>query len=140
MDILSQLEDLKANLQTATESKAALETTLAELNAGIAARDEAATAKDKELADLNAVLASKDESLAAIQAKVQELTAAQKTAEEKAIEIVASQGIAPVKVDSKSGNELSGDDARAEYARLQKEDPIKAGKYFAANMGRIFSK
>lgn len=143
MDILQQLEDLKAQFATATDSKATLEATVTDLTATITAKDgelktaqDAVTAKDAEIESLKASVIAKDADLEAIQAKVAELTATKQTAEEKAVEIVAAVGIAPVKVDASAAG-TSKADAQAEYARLVKEDPIKAGLYFNANTKAI---
>jgi len=147
MEILAQLEELKTNLQAATDAKTVVDGTVTELTATLTAKDgelataqEAVTAKDTEIESLKAAVTAKDADLAAIQAKVTELTANQKTAEEKAVEIVASQGIAPLKVDADASTAVTAEEAREQYAKLQKEDSVKAGAFFKANSAKILGR
>ena len=148
LPILDQLAKLQEDFEASNTAKATLESTLAELNASVASKDELLKASNEEIAAKAALLdeltnkvSAKDESLAAIQAKVDELTANAKSAEEKAIEIVANQGLSFVpKVDSKMDNSLTPEDARAEYTKLQAESPAKAGEYFQSHMALIFGK
>jgi chromosome segregation ATPase len=131
MDILQELDALKADYKAANEL---LETTALELTN----LKETLAAKDSALANANETIAGKLADYETAKARIAELEANQKSAEEKAVEIVAAQGIKPMKVDVTSEScQVTKAEALAKYGELLAVNPVEAAKYYAANKATI---
>lgn len=140
MDILSELEQLKADyasaqalIEQAKASNTALETIVAE-------KDEDISKARKAVVEAQAALADKDIALATLQAQFEELKASQKSAQERAIDMVASQGVKPVKVDVKAQEspKMTQAEALAKYAAITNSK--ERGAFYAAHRDILFDK
>lgn len=141
MDLLAEIENLKSQyaaanelFETATaqanEAKSALaakEQALAALEADkAAAAAQAAEALQAKQAELDAKLAA----IAALEAAIAELKANAKSAEERAIELAAAQGIKAPKVEAgQAGAALTKEEALEQYANIA--DPVERGLFHA---------
>ena len=131
MDILSELTQLKADYQAAQDLLAANASTVSEKDEALAAATQEIEAKASKVTELEALVSSHAEEIKALKQSIASLEASKQTAEEKAIELVASQGIAPLKVDVAAANEeaISKEQFLATLESL-KGDSIKAAEYF----------
>jgi len=130
MDLISELETLKADYSAALalieEAKLNHEAAKAE-KATLEAAFQAAKAEfDKAKAE-SAELAEK---LGEALKSIDSLKAEAKTATEKAIDIAASQGIAPMKSESPVAT-YGKDNILAEFASIK--DPVKRGEFWKSN-------
>jgi septal ring factor EnvC (AmiA/AmiB activator) len=120
MDLLSELETLKADYSAAQTLLEEAKVNLSALQATITEKETALQDASAAIEALNASVASKDSSIADLKAKVADLEAKDKTATEKAVEIVASQGIAPLTVDNTGkGESKTKEEVIAEYKSLK---------------------
>jgi chromosome segregation ATPase len=108
-DILSELDTLKADYAAAQTLLAEAQTAKATLDAQLSDKDSSLAAKDQEIstqadriAALNADVQERDAKIATLTAAIESLKQAQISAEKKAVEMVAAQGVRPVKVDKAS--------------------------------------
>lgn len=106
MDILAELTALKTDftaaqalLAEAENLKASYDSKLSEKEAELNESIQTVALKDKGIADLNLAISGKDKEIADLKALVASLKQAEVTAESKAVDMVAAQGIAPVKVE-----------------------------------------
>jgi hypothetical protein len=143
MDLLAELTQVKADLAAA---QALVDTNGTSLQAALDAQASIQSAFDAFKADSEAKiaqaaldLAAKQEELAALQVSFENLKAEQKTADEKANDIVAGLGIAQVKVDvSGIAPSLTADEARKAYAELK--DPDARADYYAKHRALFMSR
>jgi len=106
MDLLAEINTLKADftaaqslLAEAENLKASYDSKLADKEAALAESIQTVALKDQGIADLNLTLSNKDREIAELKDLVASLKQAEVTAESKAVDMVAAQGIAPVKVE-----------------------------------------
>lgn len=145
MDILEELNTLKAEYTASTNLLETASKEIAELTASVNASaeavkiaNEAITARDGELSFLKDSLNASASEIETLKEKIAELQANEKSAEDKAVEIVASQGVAPIAVKvGEPGAELTTDEARAKYADLSKKNSMEAGRFYLANKNLI---
>lgn len=146
MDILAELNALKADysaaqtlLEEAKGAQAAYEAKLTEKDNALTAANEAVAAHTAGVETAKATIANKDAAIAALQAELDGLKATQKTAEEKAVEIVANQGVKPIKVDaSAEAHAKSAEEVKAEYMAIK--DPVERSKFYSANRAAFYGK
>jgi len=138
-DILADLNALKADhsaaLNLLEEAKASQDSIKGELAEALAAK-EAALA---DSASASANLSSLKAQLEGLQAELASLKANEKTAAERAVEIVAAQGIAPVAVAATDNNKpTTREQALALYAAAETKEAKAAvyGEYKALLLGR----
>lgn len=150
MDILAELQSIKADYASNKEVLAkALEQT-AEFKASLEAKElafsEVSTSLEtvkSELAKATEDLTAKTGELEAIKNALAELKLKESTAEAKAIDIAASVGIAPLKVDASESQTdlLTKEEATAHYSELIKlntrEASKQAAEYFAKHQALI---
>jgi chromosome segregation ATPase len=139
-DILAQLEQAQASLTEALASKTALDTLLAERDNDISQARKAVSEANAAKASLEASLADKDIELSNLKASLEALKAEQRTAQERAIELVAAQGVPTVKVDVKAQEsvKMTRQEAVTKFASIK--DPNERARFFAANKALIFDK
>lgn len=138
-DILADLDALKADhtaaLSLLEEAKASQESLKSQLASALEASASATAAlatKDTELTALKAELESLNAELASLKAN-------EKTAAEKAVEMVAAQGIKPLAVDvTASQAAKSKDEVLAELNRIT--DPIARADFYANHRASLFDK
>lgn len=127
-DILETLNAVKADFKAAEELVAELQgeketftSTLSDKEAALTAALETIGAKDALIAELQESLTAKDAEIASLGSVIATLKSEQVTAEAKAVEIVAAQGIAPITVDrtAETGKLATREEALAEYASLK---------------------
>jgi chromosome segregation ATPase len=139
MDILADLNALKADYSAAQSLLEEAKTSLETLKATVSEKESALTAANEILAGKDKELAGKDTAIADLKAELAALQASQKSAEEKAVDIVASQGIQPLKVDVK---EIAASQNKEELiAQLTAiRDPKARAEFYFANKAAIFGK
>ena len=138
MDILSELETIKADFNAANalleESKVSQDS----LKAVIASKDIELSDASAAIEALKASVDSRDLTINVLQAQLADLKAKQTTAEQKAVEIVAAQGIKPLTVDNSGKGELkTKDEVLAGYSSLKGR---AKSLFFEANKEIIFSR
>jgi len=146
MDILSELTDLKAEhsaaqtlLEEAKVSHDTLQTLIADKESQLHASADLVASKEKTIADLGDLIAGKDSAIADLHAQIAALNAKDKTAEEKAVDLVASQGIKPLKVDAKGMSDaISKEEVIAQLSAIR--DPVERANYYFANKAALFAK
>ena len=120
MDLISEFEKLKADYSAAQTLLEEAKDSLSALQSTVADKDNALNDASAAIEALKASAVSKDSSIADLKAKVADLEAKDKTATEKAVEIVAAQGIAPLTVDNTGkGESKTKAEVIAEYASLK---------------------
>ena len=137
MDILSEINQLKADysaaqglLDEANHAGEALAALLAEKNSAVAAKAE-------EINALTVTLSKRDKELGELQAQLAELKAKEKTAEQKAVELVANVGIKAMKTDYTK--EAAVKDKAEVIATIHSlKDPIERAQYYFANKAVLF--
>jgi uncharacterized coiled-coil protein SlyX len=146
MDILSELNTLKADYSAAQalleESKHTSEAhnkALAEKESALASLNELSAAQSKDIATLNAVIGGKDTELSNLRAELDNLKAKQKTAEEKAVEMMANVGIKPIKADQSSKQERKDRD-EVLITLCGISDPMERANYYSAHRATLFGK
>jgi len=139
MDILSELQALKADYSAAQtlleEAKQAGES----LTASLSTSKESIKEQAAELADLKGSISAKDKELGILQAELRAMKAAQKSAEEKAVEIVANVGIKPMKADY-SAEAAAMDKAKVIHGLHSIKDPVERANFYFANRKVLFGK
>jgi hypothetical protein len=127
MDILAELTSLKADYTAAqsllTEAQAlktSFDSQLAEKETALNTSLETIAAGNKAISDLTLAITGKDKEISDLQALVASLKKAEVTAETKAVEMVAAQGIAPVKVEAQvdTGKPSTRAEVLAEWDKL----------------------
>lgn len=129
-DILADLNALKADHTAALTLLEEAKTSQDSLKNQLAEAAQLAATKEAELASLNT-------RFEAVQAELASLKENQKTASEKAVEIVAAQGIKPLAVDVVSPAQ-SKDELLAELNRIT--DPIARAEFYATHRASLFDK
>ena len=134
MNILDDLNTLKENYakleqeyataKALADSVTALQADKETLAVSLAEKEKAHT---DAVTALTALTAERNE----VQAALDNFKAERKTAEQLAIDLVAKQGIAPIKVDS-AANQVptTPNELRAHYAALLKTNPKEAGAFY----------
>lgn len=140
MDILLELTALKdahgvleADCKAATELLEASVATTESLKAQLEAKDAELKAHLEQVNTLNALLNTANVTLEEVRAEVEQLKAEHATAEQKAVEIVAKQGVAPIAVNLSASEVLTKADALTAYKALLQTSPQQAGQFYAKN-------
>ena len=148
MDILTEVTQLKeANAQLETNHNAATESLAAALGELNTFKAEAEAGKAtiatqlEQINDLTSKLTASGNELGSVRAELETLKANQQTAEQKAVTIVASQGVAPMLVKAGASEAVSQSEAIEQYkSKLASGDSIGAAKYFAQYKSVILGK
>jgi len=137
MDIISELTQLKADYSAAQSLLEEAKHSGEALAAQLAERDSAITGKAEEISALTVSLGKKDKELTALQAQLAELKAKEKTAEQKAVELVANVGIKAMKADySKEGAVKDKAEVIATIHSIK--DPIERANFYFAHKAVLF--
>jgi len=139
MDIISELQTLKADYSAAQTLLDEAKQVGESLTASLATSNESIKAKAAELEALNVSLSAKDKELGSLQAELRAMKAAQKSAEEKAVEIVANVGIKPMKADY-SAEAGAMDKAQVIQGLHSIKDPVERANFYFANKAVLFGK
>jgi len=137
-DLIAQLEQFKADNASALAQLAEALASKAAFEALVADRDNDVAAARKAVSEANALVAEKDIELANLRAAIEGLKATQKTAEQQAVEIVAEQGIKPLKVEQTAQAPASKAEIVAKLESIK--DPVARGEFYAANRAALFDK
>lgn len=145
-DILAELTQLKADHSAAQTLLEEAKTAKEAFDGQLAAKHAVIAEKEGAIAKANEAFAAKEQELAqqvadfnAVKAELESLKASQKSAEQKAVELVANQGIAPLKVDTKDTNAaLTKAEALAQYNAIK--DPVERAHFYHANKATIYGK
>jgi chromosome segregation ATPase len=137
MDILSELTQLKADFSAAQGLLEEAKHSGESLAAQLAEKDSAVAAKLETISALTLTLSAKDKELGELQGQLAELKAKEKTAEQKAVELVANVGIKAMKADY--SKEAAVKDKAEVIATIHSlKDPIERAQYYFANKAVLF--
>lgn len=139
-DILAELTALKADAVASQALLAEAQAAKTAFDAQVALTAQELADKDSSIASLVSAAAVKDAELATLAAEIAGLKATSKTANEQAIEIAASAGVAPLKVDASAQADAakSKDEIIAELSAIT--DPVARANYYFANKAALFGK
>lgn len=136
MDILKELDSLKADYAAAQtlldEAKASSETLATQL----AEKESTLAAKVASIENLVATVASKDKFISDLRAELSALQAKEKSAEAKAVEIVANVGIKPIEAGVSAGISLTKAEVKAAYLAIK--DPVERATYYFAHKAELY--
>jgi len=128
-DLLEDIDSLKADIHAANEL-------LEQANSSLKTKDEALSARDSEIASLKEALKGKEAEAAKLLQDFTALQAKEASASAKAVEIVASQGIAPLPVKVEANATQSREDLLKQYAGITNSKD--KGTFWAKHRKELF--
>jgi len=145
MDLLAELNKLKADfaayselLETANSQLAEKDNSIQSVNELLSVANMEIEAKAGKVTELEAVIANHAAEVETLKQTIADLEANKQTAEQKAIELVAEQGVKPVKVDVQASNAPSKEDLLKEFSAITNN--IKRAEFWQKHKAALLSK
>lgn len=141
MDIIQQLSEYKAKIESLAALAGQAETAMADLNALTIEKESIAAAlvlKESELQAANEKATALESEVATLKSEIETRENEKKASDEKALEIVASLGLKEIPVITiTSTDKPTAESIRDKYLAIS--DPTEKGKFFNENRNAILN-